>query len=146
MKVKDIEELRKEMYATVDKQIKAFEESQPEEKEITRWEDLGIKRGVQLEKSMTKTEFDMLESYAAKCAIYDLMAHPQYNGANQDEWISDMKNIAVIATYRGGETIVYNGGVTTYELDSFLAFRTEEKAELFLKLHSDLIEIAKPLL
>lgn len=138
MDTSEIEQLRKDMYARIDKQIA---ELYPEEKEITCWEDLRDERGVP---PSTLTNKTLWRPYVAMSKMYDLMAHSQYNGANQDEWCDweDPNTTKFRIIFHREKTEIDWTGIAR----SFLAFKTLKKAELFAEHHTDLIEIAKPLL
>ena len=126
--------------------------------EITCWDDLEKIKGWYSANSITQ-EYDvvryhndsdkdvfptkeMAEASIAMAQLAQLMAHPQYNGANQDDWVTTE------LLHDGIFGIGKEGGVYCYPWHhvKFLSFKTREKAELFLKNHLDLIEKAKPLL
>lgn len=141
-----------------------FNTGKPEKpKEITCWEDLEIILGAYVSDESTvcpvftndnyctedrnKNIFpttEMAKASIAMAQLAQLMKHEQYNGSNQDEWCdwNDKNNPKFEICYYDNEIGIY----PNYGCKRFLAFKTKEKAELFLKNHRDLIEIAKPLL
>ena len=79
---------------------------------------------------------EQAESMIAYAQLTQLMALPCFNGDWKPSW--DSKDLKYCIHSYGKQQLII---IHSYKIQQFLAFKSEEKAKIFLELYKDLIDI-----